>query len=247
MEDKNKIEDVDGLLFPNKESDAEPTFQLTTKSSDDALYEQMEVEIADICLMGKYCPEEFGELLEYAQAQYDKLPILDYDALYEELANLSVEPVKNPSLQSIGDELQKVQGSKYRLGKIIVEVFKCVTIKKRICDILTDAWLKYSKESSADKRKSDSAHKMSQFNIDYSKADALHKSCSHINRNLDSLHDFLSRQITIFSLQLKLNDIKNLSSEANYQGSQADEFDYSKNKNDDKDFEENTGAKVVSF
>ena len=156
---------------------------------------------------GGNIPSDYDGMIKRVQTDYTQLPFLDYDDLYAELAELSVKSCPTPTLQVLNSEIQKVQSAKDRLSEIFVNVLRNFTFKKRAVDILRDAWSKFSEEKSADKRKGSACFVLSDFEMDYAATEALMKSCNHIIKNLDSLHDSLSRRITIIQLQLKMHDM----------------------------------------
>jgi len=158
-------------------------------------------------LMGNDYPESYQEVVDRMLFQYKYLPELDYDAIYTELKVLSIKSCPTPTLQVINLEFEKVQAAKDRLSEIFIGLLRCHSFKKRAVDILRDSWSRFSKESSADKRKGDAAYRLSDFERDFAQTDACLKSCLHILRNLDSLSDTLSRRVTVIQLQLKLHDI----------------------------------------
>jgi hypothetical protein len=167
-------------------------------------------EVGDIdnpSIVGDGIPIEYETIVNRIKETYSSLPILDYDELYKELAELSVKSCPTPTLQVLNVEIQKVQGAKDRLSEIFVNVLRTYTFKKRAVDILRDSWAKYANDKSADKRKADAISKTSLFEIDFGRTESMLKVCTHILRNLDSLHDSLSRRITVMQLQLKLHDI----------------------------------------
>ena len=158
-------------------------------------------------LLGRDFPESFMEIVERVNFQYDMLPAFDYEVIYDELSELSVQSHPTPTIQVINDEIQKVQAAKDRLSEIFINVHKSYTLKKRAVDILKDSWVKFSVESSADKRKGDTAHRFSDYELDLANTEGLFKACTHILKNLDSLHDGLSRRITVNQLLLKMHDV----------------------------------------
>ena len=139
--------------------------------------------------------------------QYKMLPYLRYDEIYSEMSELSIKSCPTPTLSVLNFELERVQAAKDRLSEIFVNVIKNHTFKKRAVDILRDSWGKFSNEKSADRRKGEAAYIVSDFEADFALTEAMLKSCMHILKNLDSLHDNLSRRITIIQLQLKLHDV----------------------------------------
>jgi len=74
-------------------------------------------------------------------------------------------------------------------------------------DILKESWGKYTDEKNAEKRKGDGAFRLSDFEVDFAQVESLFRAITHIVRNLDSLHDSLSRRITIYQSLLKLHDV----------------------------------------
>lgn len=154
-----------------------------------------------------YPPPEFKKLVDRVLNQYKLLPFLDYNEIYQELSDLSINSCPTPSLQVLNDEIQRVQAAKDRLSEIYISVVQCHNFKKRAVDILQDSWGKFTEEKNAEKRKGDGCYRLSNFIMDFAKAETLLKACNHIFKNLDSLHDSLSRRITIYQLTLKLQDI----------------------------------------
>jgi len=158
-------------------------------------------------LIGESFPDEFLQAYRKTAHCYNELPILDEDDIYAELANLTIKSNPTKTIEVVNQELQRVQGAKERLSEIMVDILRAYHVKKRLVDILTNAWMKNSGESSSDKRKGDASLKLAEFEIDFARTESLMRAANYIANNLDSLQDNLSRRITIFQLQLKLNDI----------------------------------------
>jgi len=165
-------------------------------------------EIEEIpSLRGDGFASDYIGMVDRIQWQYKMLPKLDLDAIYSEISDLSVKACPTPTLQVLNDEIQKVQRAKDRLSEIFIDILKCHNFKKRAVDILEDAWLKFTIEKNADARKGDAAFRLSNFILDFASTEGLLKACTHVLRNLDSLHDSLSRRITIYQLTMKLHDV----------------------------------------
>lgn len=224
-EDKGDLDDLDKILGaefldeaakknPDKVEEAKAheamsprAEQVVAEGKSLARIEQ-EREAQDIpSLRGEGYPSDYIAMAERVKWQYEMLPKLDYDAIYQELAELSIKSCPTPTLQVLNDEIQKVQGAKDRVAEIFIEVVKCYNFKKRAVDILQDAWGKFTTEKNADARKGDAAFRLSNFMLDYASTEALLKASTHVLKNLDSLHDSLSRRITIYQLTMKLQDI----------------------------------------
>ena len=166
---------------------------------------ELETDLPELC--GEGYSEDFLKMIGRVKVAYKMLPRLQYGALYRELADLSVTSSPTPTLQVLNDEIQKVQGAKDRLSEIMVKVLECHSVKKRLVDTLITSWGKFTSEKNAEARKGDGVFRLSSFTIDLAKSEALLKVCTHILKNLDSLHDSLSRRITINQLLLKMNDM----------------------------------------
>jgi len=158
-------------------------------------------------LIGSSYPPSYITIVERILEQYKLLPQLCYADLYIELGDLSIHSSPTPTLQILNDELQKVQSAKDRLAEIYISVIQCHNFKKRAVDILQSSWGKFSDEKNSDSRKGDATFRLSLFLIDFANSESLLKTCNHILKNLDSLHDSLSRRITIYQLTIKLQDL----------------------------------------
>jgi hypothetical protein len=152
-------------------------------------------------------PVDFENVVKRILLQYDSLPVLNYNELYAELAELSVKSCPTPTLDILNRELCNVQAAKDRLSEIFINVLRNYTFKKRAVDILTEAWGNFSNGKSADKRKSEAVYLISDFDMDFAETDALFRAISVVIKNLDSIHESLSRRITIIQVQLKMQDV----------------------------------------
>lgn len=158
-------------------------------------------------LRGTGYPQEFLDMTERLRAAYKLLPKINYELIYKELEDLSIQSSPAPTLQVLNDELYKIQAAKDRLSEILIDVIKCYNYKNRVIDILQDSWGKFTSEKNTEGRKGDAAYRISNFLADFAEIEALSKVCNHILKNLDSVHDNLSRRITIWQMILKLRDV----------------------------------------
>jgi hypothetical protein len=214
--DGNSMSDIDDEeLFGSLQArPQEPKNEKIVSKIPDSISAESEIPPPDFSgrgnvpeLRGDDFPKEYIKMAERLQAEYRLLPRLNHDAIYNELGDLSVKASKTPTLQVVGDEYQKVQASKDRLSEILIDASICFTFKKRAVDILRDGWAKFSLEKSSDKRKGDSFFRLSNFIADLALTEGLLKACIHVQRNLDSAHERLSRTITIWQLTMKLGDL----------------------------------------
>jgi hypothetical protein len=190
----------ENLDFLDKElEDSDLTNDLGTKKNSDM--------VTSLGLENEAYPEKYIKMVERIKNQYDNLPKMDYNAIYEEIAVLSIKTSSTPTLAVLNDELYRVQAAKDRLSEIFVNVVQTYNFKKRAVDILKDAWGRFTEEKNAESRKGDAAFRLSWYSIDLAETEGLFKACSHVLRNLDSLNDNLSRRITIWQLMTKIQDV----------------------------------------
>lgn len=154
-----------------------------------------------------HLPMEYLSVIERVRLQYGVLPKINYNVVYNELKELNVNSVRVPTLQSINEELQRIQAAKDRLSEIFLDVNRAFFFKKRAVDILKNAWMKYSSEKSSDKRSGEADEILINFMNDFSELEGLFKSCVGIMKNLDSSHERLYKTITIEQLTMKLSNI----------------------------------------
>lgn len=215
MDEKNNITDdflksledtefLSGKASEEKTTETSKTISQTPKEVIPTIQEDNTDSAPE--LMGSEFPPEYLRMAERVKTQYKLLPSLNYEAIYREISNLTVQSIPTPTLEVLSDELHKVQAAKDRLSEILIDVIKCYNFKKRAVDILKDSWGKFTSEKNTEGRKGDATFRLSFFMIDFSKTESLSKACDHILKNLDSLQDNLSRRITIWQLLLKLRE-----------------------------------------
>ncbi len=194
-------------------------------------------------------PPDFMTMFNRIVNQYKKLPKVDYEKIYKEIAELTIRSCPTPTLQVLNQELQRVQAAKERVTEIMTDLLESFLLKKRAVDILKDSWIIFSFESSADKRKGDAAFRLSDFDMDFTQVEAVLKAATHIAKNLDSLQENLSRRITIFQLQLKLHDIgRGALPEINFENDIDNEFGiFNKTKTSNNDIPIGVGAESKNF
>lgn len=151
---------------------------------------------------------KYQETVENVLNTYSGLPKIDYDKIYKEIKqNLSIKSEPTPDAQSINQLLERIQAAKDRLSEILVDVIRSYNFKKRTVDILRETWMNFSTEKTVDKRKAESHHVVSNFEMDLACVENLFKVCVHVFKNLEGLHDSVSRRITIMQVCLKYSDM----------------------------------------
>ena len=158
-------------------------------------------------IFGGPMPSEYKQIVDRWLSVYKRLPVVDFEAVYNELGLLAVDSTKTPTLQHLNEQLQQVQASKDRLAEIMKDILLAHTIKKRAVDVLKDAWGRFTSERNAESRKGDSVVRVSDFERDFAEIDGLLKACNHILKNLDSLHENLSRRVSVIQLEVKIHDM----------------------------------------
>jgi hypothetical protein len=131
----------------------------------------------------------------------------DYKRLRQEMKEGSTTLDNSPTIQGLNAEVHRIQIIKDRFATIFAEAHRNFVYRKRVYDLLTEAYLSISGESSQDKRRGDATIKLNSYYLGYIEAEGFHKYCGAIMRNLDSQYETLSRRITCFGLQLKLDGI----------------------------------------
>jgi len=215
--DTNGQDDLDSIFGEQIKSipvdKKSPDIVIPPTNTSDITNSNTDVEgLTESCvpsLRGDNFDEEYLKVVNRIKAQYSLLPKLDYDKMYKELSELNIKSSPTPNLQTLNDELQKVQAAKDRLSEIFIDVVRSFNFKERAVDILTDAWGRFTLEKNADGRKGDAQYRLSNFAIDLANTQGLLKACTHILKNLDSVHENLSRRITVYQLILKIDLSRN--------------------------------------
>ena len=149
---------------------------------------------------------DFDRIVGKAQLVWAALPSLDYDKLHDELAHLNISISDTPSLQKIAQDLVAIQGVLTRAAQIRIQADRDYTTKHSIVKALTSGWVKFSSESSQDKRKAEAEVKMWQFLEALTEAEVLYNASTSIVENLNCKYEAISRLFSIFQLQVKLLD-----------------------------------------
>ena len=161
-------------------------------------------------------PADFDAVVKTAQAAIIELKELDYEALYDEMAHLSIPAVESSSVHVLADMIGKVQALKDRMSEILIDVDREFRVKKRCADLLSEGWQKFSPEQATDKRKADAMLRMSAFAAAASEAECLYKTAMRIMTNLDDKQSSLSRQVTVYQILQKMGDAFRGTPQADY-------------------------------
>jgi hypothetical protein len=151
-------------------------------------------------------PGSFQRIVSSMSARLALLPHMAYDDLYAELSQLSVSMTPNPTLESMTNDLMRIQMSKDRICEILKDAIVNHHMHKRVSDILVKGWQKFSSEKSKDTREADAMMRMSQFLMAAGEAESFFKTACGIQANLHSQYDTISRQITCFNMMMKIGE-----------------------------------------
>ena len=105
-------------------------------------------------------PEDFDQLAMSMGILLGDVNSLDYDDLLHELAGLSVEMSDSPSLQLLSSQIQRIQVAKDRATFILQQATRNYFLHKRVSDILSKGWCKFSDGKSQDKWEADASLKL---------------------------------------------------------------------------------------
>jgi len=152
-------------------------------------------------------PEDFKNMADRLVAQYEHLPVLDYDEIYRELGQLSVHSSPTPTLDVINAELEKVQSARDRLSEIYVNIVINLEVKKRVVDSLQTAWGNFSQGKSAEKRKGEASFLISLFEADLSQVSAVFKAVDVIYGNLEAIYNTLRTKVSVIQSQIRTFDV----------------------------------------
>lgn len=150
--------------------------------------------------------DDFNAIIEKAREVWDSLPAIDYDKLHEELSQLNVAVAETQSITKVAHDLYYVQGLLTRASEIRIISDRDLSVKKTIHKTLASGWIKFSSESSQDKRKADADIRMWQFTNSLLDAEVLNNATIAVIESLTNKYDILSRLVTIAQLQQKLSE-----------------------------------------
>jgi hypothetical protein len=131
---------------------------------------------------------------------------IDYEGLRAELKGLSVRLESVFSPQELANDLAKIQAYKDRAIEIVNILSESHLTHKRVVEILTAGWAKYSQEKSAERREGEAQLKLSSYIMSATKAEIAYKCAVGIMQNLESQQETVSRQISCVQAAAKILD-----------------------------------------
>jgi len=148
---------------------------------------------------------DFDRVVSRMSDRIKELGNVDYAWYRKELKalNYTCENIFDPS--ALARELSTIQGYKDRAVELVHALTSNYLTLKRIAEVLTKSWPKYSIEKSAEKREGESLMKMSQFIMAANDADICYRYALSVMKNLESQMDSVSRQISCTQVAAKIS------------------------------------------
>jgi len=154
--------------------------------------------------------EAFEGLITRCKDVMSSLPFQgqkDYQNVKEEITKWRIEFDESPSPSELSRQIGMIQVAKDNLIAIYAESHRNHIIRKRIFELLFDAYMAISQQKSSDKRKGDATLKLSEFSLSSAEAEAFYSYCKQIIDNLESQHKTVSRRIACMQAQLTLGEL----------------------------------------
>ena len=131
----------------------------------------------------------------------------DYDRVKAVIADCKLAYVENPSPSEMSRQLGVIQVTKDRIIEIYADAHKNWIARKRILDILFEAFPAISQAKSADKRKGEAGVKFQEFSLAAVEAEWLFTYCKQMVDNLESQFKTVSRRVVCAQLQLQIGEL----------------------------------------
>jgi hypothetical protein len=130
-----------------------------------------------------------------------------YELMKKEIARSKINFESDASLQELSRQIGVVQVMKDSLVAISAEAHSNWTARRRISDILFDAFMAVSQQKTADKRKGDANLKLADFSLAAAESEAFYNYCKQIVENLESQHKTASRRIACAQMQIAIGEL----------------------------------------
>lgn len=147
-----------------------------------------------------------SDLERMVSQMMNTLPKLRRSDLRDEMENMIVPLQQTPTTFDINKGLALVQGYKDRLTEIHTLAMQEYRLRKRCVEMLFDANNLISKAPSADKRKGEATMKYPVMLLQLEASETFVKEVEQILNNIKSTGEFVSRQGSILSAQISLNE-----------------------------------------
>ena len=151
-------------------------------------------------------PNDFDRIVKQLQAKIAELPPIDCDALHAELAGLAVPSPVVCTLQSINDDIGKIAKNCDRATEIYLQTYKQSYVMDTVASLLTEGWVKFSREKSEANRKGEARLKTAQFAERSMDVAILLKAADKISRSLENKYRMLVSQKECQERMLRMNE-----------------------------------------
>ena len=149
----------------------------------------------------------YEDLEDMAEQMIASLPKLNRTKLQEEMQTLHVAVFTDPTTAQINVGLALVQGYKERLAGIFVLAMREVQMRTKAFELLQNAGITVSKQSSADKRKGEALMRYPQQFILLESAKIFADEVEMFMNNMKATGETISRQVSVLQLQLSIGEI----------------------------------------
>jgi 23S rRNA maturation mini-RNase III len=129
-------------------------------------------------------PADFERILEKAKALISTLPEFDESKMRQELIGMAVPEPMVRTLQQLMTDYSRTQSYLDRVTSIYMDAHLRCKIMKVITNLLTEGWMKFSKESSDSKRAGEAKLKMYAFIVETERALSFFATVERISNNL---------------------------------------------------------------
>lgn len=132
----------------------------------------------------------------------------DYAAAYKLITSIyKVGGARPITLHDMAAEVARIQSVTDRLTDVYADIYRNHIMRKYAFDILSKAFVKYSKESAQDKRRGDSYAHLYQYGSVAAEAEALFVYCAAKIKNLEKQYESVSRMITCLQKSMDFSRI----------------------------------------
>ena len=157
---------------------------------------------------------QLKDIEDIANKMIASLPKLNRTALREEMGQMHVDILLEPTTASINEGLAKAQAYRERLSGILVLADREYNVREKALEMVTMANSVFSKASSADKRKGEALMKYSMQFIHLEAAETFKDEVQTILNNMKSTSETVSRQASVLQAQIELGEVRKKNNDA---------------------------------
>lgn len=151
-------------------------------------------------------PDDFARIAERLQRKLKNLPPIEVEKLYGELRDLAVPSAEVRTFESVEQDLNQVSSYLDRATTIYLLVFRHAHLYSAFTGLLTEGWVKFSREKSEANRQGEARLKMAAFEEVSVEYQMLLKAVDRVTRNLENKHRALSEELECLGRMVRLSD-----------------------------------------